>query len=336
MNLEDFDYPLPPELIAQKGAEPRDASRLMVVHRQSGRLEHRVFRDLPHYLRPGDVLVLNESKVIPARIFGKNPHGTSIEVLLVREKPDRPGCWEALLKPARRVKVGQTLSFPDGLSATLEGLEPDGSRVLRFHGNVWEHLERIGQPPLPPYIRAPVAPERYQTVYARTPGSVAAPTAGLHFTPELLEQIQKMGVEVNYVTLHVGPGTFKPVQGPLEQHTLHQEPYEVPIKTAWAINQAKAEGRRVVAVGTTVVRTLETAWREGELQPGRGETQLFIRPGFHYRVVDALITNFHLPRSTLLMLVSAFMGHELMKRAYQVAVEERYRFYSLGDAMLIL
>lgn len=336
MDLEDFDYHLPPELIAQKGAEPRDASRLMVVHRQSGRLEHRIFRDLPQYLRPGDVLVLNESKVIPARILAKNPHGTPIEVLLVREKPDHPGYWEALLRPARRVKLGQTLSFPSGLSATLEGLEPDGSRVLRFHGNLWEHLEQIGQTPLPPYIQAPVEPERYQTVYARTPGSVAAPTAGLHFTPRLLEQLRNMGVEIHCITLHVGPGTFKPVRGPLEQHTLHQEPYEVPPETAQAINQAKTEGRRVVAVGTTVVRTLETAWDGKELRPGRGETQLFIRPGFRYQVVDALITNFHLPRSTLLMLVSAFMGHALMKQAYQVAVEEGYRFYSLGDAMLIL
>ncbi|RDI96384.1 tRNA preQ1(34) S-adenosylmethionine ribosyltransferase-isomerase QueA [Meiothermus sp. QL-1] len=336
MRLEDFDYHLPPELIAQQGAEPRDAARLMVVERQSGRIEHRVFRELPHYLRPGDVLVLNESKVIPARTFAQNPQGTPIEVLLVRELPGGDGRWEALLRPARRARVGTRLTFPEGLCATVEAVQADGSRLLRFEGDIWAHLERIGQTPLPPYIRAPVEPTRYQTVYARTPGSVAAPTAGLHFTPELLACLQAMGVEISYLILHVGPGTFKPVKESPETHVMHREPYEIPPSTAAAVNQAKAQGRRVIAVGTTVVRALETAWSETGLQPGAGETQLFIRPGFHYRVVDALITNFHLPRSTLLMLVSAFMGHELMRRAYQTAVAERYRFYSLGDAMLIL
>jgi len=336
MNLEDFDYHLPPELIAQSGAEPRDTSRLMVVDRKRGEIEHRIFRDLPQYLRAGDVLVLNESKVIPARTFATNPHGTGLEVLLVREVPTSQGLWEALLKPAKRARVGSRLTFADGLTATVEAIEEDGTRLLRFSGNVWEHLENIGKTPLPPYIHASVDPARYQTVYAKTPGSVAAPTAGLHFTPELMNKIRGLGVEIHYVTLHVGPGTFKPVQGDPNQHVMHLEPYEVSPETATAINRAKAEGRRVVAVGTTVVRTLETAWDGTQVQAGQGETQLFIRPGFQYHVVDALITNFHLPKSTLLMLVSAFMGHGLMQRAYQTAVAERYRFYSLGDAMLIL
>lgn len=336
MNLEDFNYHLPPELIAQSGAEPRDASRLMVVDRKRGEIEHRIFRDLPQYLRAGDVLVLNESKVIPARTFATNPHGTALEVLLVREVPTDQGLWEALLKPAKRARVGSRLTFADGLTATVEAMEEDGTRLLRFSGNVWEHLENIGKTPLPPYIHASVDPARYQTVYAKTPGSVAAPTAGLHFTPELMNKIRGLGVEIHYVTLHVGPGTFKPVQGDPNQHVMHLEPYEVSPETATAINRAKAEGRRVVAVGTTVVRTLETAWDGTQVQAGQGETQLFIRPGFQYHVVDALITNFHLPKSTLLMLVSAFMGHGLMQRAYQTAVAERYRFYSLGDAMLIL
>lgn len=339
MNLEDFDYRLPPELIAQSGAEPRDASRLMAIDRKTGQIEHRIFRDLPQYLRAGDVLVLNESRVIPARAFATNPHGTVLEVLLVREIPagEGPGgLWEALLKPARRARVGSVLTFPDGLTAIVEAVEADGTRLLRFAGNVWEHLENIGKTPLPPYIHASVDPARYQTVYAKTPGSVAAPTAGLHFTPELLDKIRGLGVTICNVTLHVGPGTFKPVQGNPDRHRMHLEPYEVPLSTAQAINQAKAEGRRVIAVGTTVVRTLETAWNGTQVQPGEGETQLFIRPGFQYHVADALITNFHLPKSTLLMLVSAFMGHELMQRAYRTAVAERYRFYSLGDAMLIL
>ncbi|GIW28798.1 MAG: S-adenosylmethionine:tRNA ribosyltransferase-isomerase [Meiothermus sp.] len=338
MNLEDFDYHLPPELIAQSGAEPRDTSRLMVIDRYSGQIAHRIFRDLPQYLRAGDVLVLNQSKVIPARTFATNPHGTVLEVLLVREIPSSEGLWEALLKPARRAKVGSRLTFPDGLFATVEAIEADGTRLLRFSGNVWEHLENIGKMPLPPYIQASVDPARYQTVYARTPGSVAAPTAGLHFTPELLDRVRGLGVDIQYVTLHVGPGTFKPVQDDPDRHVMHLEPYEVSPQTAEAVNRARAEGRRVIAAGTTVVRTLETAYSAelSGVRAGSGETQLFIRPGFRFNVIDALITNFHLPKSTLLMLVSAFMGHELMKQAYQTAVAERYRFYSLGDAMLIL
>lgn len=338
MTLDSFDYDLPPELIAQSGAEPRDSSRLMVVDRKTGQLEHRVFRDLTQYLRPGDVLVLNESKVIPARTFATNLHRTVLEVLLIREIPSGEGLWEALLKPARRARVGSRLTFAEGLSATVETIEEDGTRLLRFSGDVWAHLENIGKTPLPPYIHASVDPARYQTVYARTPGSVAAPTAGLHFTPELMDRIRGLGVGIHYVTLHVGPGTFKPVHDDPDRHVMHLEPYQVSPETAEAVNRAKAEGRRVIAVGTTVVRTLETAYSAelGGVQAGAGETQLFIRPGFKYNVIDALITNFHLPKSTLLMLVSAFMGHELMKQAYQTAVAERYRFYSLGDAMLIL
>ncbi|PZA08338.1 MULTISPECIES: tRNA preQ1(34) S-adenosylmethionine ribosyltransferase-isomerase QueA [unclassified Meiothermus] len=336
MLLEDYDYLLPPALIAQSGAEPRDSSRLMVVHRGTGQLEHRIFRDIPEYLRPGDLLVLNQSKVIPARTFAANAHGTPIEVLLVREL--EPDLWEALLKPAKRAKG--LLRFAGGLTAEVVKVEEDGTRVLRFTGGLWEHLERIGQTPLPPYIHASVDPERYQTVYAKTPGSVAAPTAGLHFTPELLERIRGMGVEVRFVTLHVGPGTFKPVKEDPERHVMHLEPYEISPETAQAVNRAKAEGRRVIAVGTTVVRTLESAWEDssagGGVKAGVGETRLFIRPGFEFKATDALITNFHLPRSTLLMLVSAFAGHDLTMRAYRTAVEERYRFYSLGDAMLIL
>lgn len=375
-NLEDYNYHLPAELIAQSGVEPRDSSRLMVVHRASGQIEHRIFRDITDYLRPGDLLVLNQSKVIPARLYAANPQGTPIEVLLVREIPPTPlgkggnqsegplgsegarglgRVWEAMLKPAKRAKG--LLSFADGLRAEVVGIEEDGTRVLQFSDNVWEHLEALGQTPLPPYIHESVDPERYQTVYAKQPGSVAAPTAGLHFTPELLERIKAMGVEVLYVTLHVGPGTFKPVQGDPDKHAMHLEPYEITPEVAEAINRAKTEGRRVVAVGTTVVRTLESAWEvpphpspppsfaakkayppggRGFLRAGMGETQLFIRPGFGFKVVDALITNFHLPKSTLLMLVSAFAGYELTMQAYRTAVEERYRFYSLGDATLIV
>lgn len=338
--LEDYNYHLPEELIAQSGIEPRDSSRLMVIHRTTGQLEHRIFRDISEYLRSGDVLVLNQSKVIPARLYATNPQGTPIEVLLVREvspaasRGEQGVAWEAMLKPAKRAKG--VLSFADGLRAEVVGIEEDGTRILRFSDNVWAHLEALGQTPLPPYIHESVDPERYQTVYAKQPGSVAAPTAGLHFTPELLERLEGMGVEVGQVTLHVGPGTFKPVKDDLDQHLMHVEPYEISPQVAEAINRAKAEGRRVVAVGTTVVRTLESALDGGMVRAGAGETQLFIRPGFEFRVVDALITNFHLPKSTLLMLVSAFAGHGLTMQAYQTAVEQKYRFYSLGDAMFIV
>lgn len=336
----DYYYHLPPELIAQSGVEPRDSSRLLVVHRSTGRLEHRIFRDVTEYLRPGDVLVLNHSKVISARLFATNPRGTAIEVLLVREtgKAGAGRVWEALVKPAKRAKG--RLGFSNGLWAEVTDIGEDGTRVLQFSDDVWKHLDRLGHTPLPPYIEAEVDPQRYQTVYAKTPGSVAAPTAGLHFTPQLLEGVQKMEVEVYYLTLHVGPGTFKPVKGDPEHHLMHPESFEIPAQTVGAIQQAKAKGRRVVAVGTTTVRALESNPSAFTQNFGgrrlEGETQIFIRPPYTFQVVDALITNFHLPNSTLLMLVAAFSGYDLTLQAYQTAVRDRYRFYSLGDAMFVM
>jgi S-adenosylmethionine:tRNA ribosyltransferase-isomerase len=329
----NYHYDLPPELIAQSGAEPRDSSRLLVAHRSTGQLEHRIFRDITEYLCPGDVLVLNQSRVIPARLLATNPQGTAVEVLLVRDLGEGK-VWEALLKPAKRAKGA--LSFADGLTARVKSVQGDGTRVLEFSENVWEHLDRLGHTPLPPYIEAEVDPERYQTVYAKTLGSVAAPTAGLHFTPGLLEQVVQMGVRICSLTLHVGPGTFKPVKGDPEQHVMHSEWFEVPAQTAQAIYLAKAEGRRVVAVGTTTVRALESVASLGAGQATRGETQIFIRHPYAFKVVDALITNFHLPGSTLLMLVAALAGDDLTAQAYQTAVNKRYRFYSLGDAMLVI
>lgn len=351
MDLQDFDYHLPPELIAQSGAEPRDASRLMVVRRTSGEIEHRIFRDLPQYLRKGDVLVLNQSKVIPARLFARKPTGAKIEVLLVREITSpafgsplykaggaKGVLWEALLRHAHKVPVGGKLMFEDGLEAVVLSIEADGTRILRFSDSVWPHLDKIGHTPLPPYIELEVEARRYQTTFARDPGSVAAPTAGLHFTPELLARLREMGVETAYLTLHVGPGTFKPVKANIEDHQMHTESYQIPAETAEAISRAKSEGRRVIAVGTTTVRALESAWQEadsGQVGQGAGETQIFIHPPYEFKVPDALITNFHLPKSTLLMLVAAFGGHDLITHAYREAIEKRYRFYSLGDAMLI-
>ncbi|MGQ9735024.1 MAG: tRNA preQ1(34) S-adenosylmethionine ribosyltransferase-isomerase QueA [Thermaceae bacterium] len=330
---EPYQYELPPELIAQEGVEPRDMARMMVVYRQGPfRVVHSRVRELPQFLKPGDLLVFNESKVIPARLFARKPTGARVEILLVRERGG--GVWEALLRPARKAPVGTRLLLSEEVWAEVVGVEPDGVRLLRFHGEVWAHLERLGEVPLPPYIKARIPLERYQTVYAKTPGSVAAPTAGLHFTPELLE---RLGVELAFLTLHVGPGTFRPVKGDPETHEMHPEPFEIPEATAQAVNRAKAEGRRVVAVGTTVVRALESAYREEEgVVAGMGETRLFIRPPFSFRVIDALFTNFHLPGSTLLMLVAAFLGYERTMEAYRLAVEKRYRFYSLGDATLIL
>ncbi|WP_243093801.1 tRNA preQ1(34) S-adenosylmethionine ribosyltransferase-isomerase QueA [Thermus thalpophilus] len=342
--LDLYDYHLPPEQIAQAGVEPRDAARMMVVYREGPfRVDHRRVRDLPAFLRPGDVLVFNESKVIPARLLAQKPTGGRVEILLVREKA--PGLWEALLGPARRAPVGTRLALlspkdlgpVEGLEAEVVGVEPDGVRLLRFQGDLAAHLEAVGEVPLPPYIKAQIPLERYQTVYAKRPGSVAAPTAGLHFTPELLDRLAAMGVELCFLTLHVGPGTFRPIKGEVEKHEMHAEPFEIPEATAVAVNRARAEGRRVVAVGTTVVRALESAWHEGEgVVPGAGETRLFIRPPYTFRAIDALFTNFHLPRSTLLMLVAAFLGRERTLEAYHLAVAEGYRFYSLGDAMLIL
>jgi S-adenosylmethionine:tRNA ribosyltransferase-isomerase len=346
---EDFDYPLPEELIAQTPIEPRDASRLMVIHRATGRIEHRIFRDIGDYLQPGDLLVANQSRVIPARLHGrKKETGGSVEVLLLEPRPDHgTNCWEALVRPGRRIREGQTLAFGAGLEAIVVKRTPTGGRVLCFtapDGNVTAALERAGSVPLPPYIHAPLAnPERYQTVYAREPGSVAAPTAGLHFTPELLHRLQAQGVGIAFVTLHIGLDTFRPMEaGGLEAHKMHSEEFELGPEAAAQINAVRRAGRRIVAVGTTVVRVLESvgmlqiAGSEDEVQPYRGRTGLFIRPGHRFRLVDALITNFHLPRSTLIVLVSAFAGRDLILRAYNEAVRERYRFYSFGDAMLLL
>lgn len=341
MKLTDFDFDLPEELIAQRPVEPRDASRLLVVHRGGGALEHRHFRDLQEYLRPGDALVVNETRVLPARLLGQREgSGGAIEVLLLK-RLDRDR-WETLVKPGKKARPGQRIRFGDGLlTATVEETTEVGGRIISFtyQGVFEEILDRLGQMPLPPYIHEQLAdPERYQTVYARERGSAAAPTAGLHFTPELLARIQSMGVEVHKVLLHVGLGTFRPVQAEnVLEHKMHSEFYQVTEETAAALNRIRAAGGRVVAVGTTSVRTLETVTAsDGTVQSGQGWTDIFLYPGYRFRVVDAMVTNFHLPKSTLLMLVSAFCTRELMLEAYETAVRERYRFFSFGDAMLIL
>lgn len=341
MKLSDFDYTLPEELIAQHPVEPRDASRLMVVPRSGGAFEHRHFRDLPEYLRPGDALVLNETRVMPARLMGhREVTGGGIEVLLLK-RLDRDR-WETLVKPGRKARPGQRIIFGDGslVGTVLETTEV-GGRVIEFsYDGVFEEvLDRLGQMPLPPYIHERLEnPERYQTVYAKELGSAAAPTAGLHFTPELLERISAMGVHVEKILLHVGLGTFRPVQvEDVERHKMHSEFYTVSPETAARLNQVRAEGGRIIAVGTTSVRTLETVTTEdGVVQPGQGWTDIFIYPGYRFKAVDAMVTNFHLPKSTLVMLVSAFAGRERILNAYAEAVRLRYRFFSFGDAMLIL
>lgn len=345
MRTADFDYDLPPELIAQEPVEPRDHARLFVLHRSSGAFEHRRFYELPELLRPGDLLVANDSRVLPARLYAVKPEtGGRVELLLLRERTT--GVWEALVRPSRRVRPGSRVELldqndaPSGLTAVI-GETRGAWRAVRFEAPLQQVLERCGRVPLPPYIRAPLRnPERYQTVYARQPGSAAAPTAGLHFTPQLLERLRERGIGMAFVTLHVGLDTFRPVtEEHPQEHKMHSEYIAVPAETAALVNETKARGGRVVAVGTTVVRTLEAAIRassSGVLEPFAGTTDLFILPGFEFKVIDALITNFHLPRSTLLMLVSAFTGRELILRAYAEAVRERYRFYSFGDAMLIL
>lgn len=341
LRLSDYDFELPPELIAQEPAPQRDESRLMVLFRDSGRLEHRLFRDLVHYLCPGDVLVLNETRVIPARLRAQKA-GTRAEVEVLLLRPLEEDCWEVLVRPGRRARTGTRLLLGEGLAECfVEERTAAGGRKVRFSSPlpVRELIARLGEVPLPPYIKKhPQDPERYQTVYARQEGSVAAPTAGLHFTPELLARIEKAGVRIARILLHVGLGTFRPVRvEDITRHHMHAEYYEVTQEAAQEINEARARGGRVVAVGTTSVRCLETvADDSGRVQPGAGWTDLFIYPGYRFRVVDALVTNFHLPRSTLLMLVSAFAGREKILAAYRTAVEMRYRFFSFGDAMLIL
>lgn len=341
MNLNDFDYVLPPELIAQDPAPRRDQSRLMVLHRCDDRIEHRLFRDLPAYLNPGDALVINETRVIPARLLGaKKDTGARIEVLLLRRLAnDR---WETLVRPGRRVAPGTELVFGAG-ELTAQVLEKTGAggRVVKFRCRrpFDEVLAELGKMPLPPYIKKyPDDPQRYQTVYARQEGSAAAPTAGLHFTPELLQSIADMGVQIVRVLLHVGLGTFRPVKvEDITKHHMHAEYYEITPEAAQAINAVRAGGGRVIAVGTTTTRCLETEADEGGLiVPGAGWTEIFIYPGYRFKAIDGLVTNFHLPRSTLLMMISAFAGREKVLAAYQKAVEMRYRFYSFGDAMLIL
>ncbi len=339
MKTAEFNYHLPPELIAQTPLEPRDSSRLMVLNRATGVLEHRTFRDLPEYLRPGDLLVANESRVIPARIFGrKRRTGGKVELLLLNRR--NPLTWEALVR-GRRLAPGSALDLAVGLSAAVDQILPSGTRLIRFSEPVEPWLTSLGAMPLPPYIHAPLAdPERYQTVYARVSGSAAAPTAGLHFTPALIDALKNHGVDFAFVTLHIGLDTFKPIdEDEVEQHVIHTEYCEVPESTAASIAATRTRGGRVIAVGTTAVRTLESA--AGQDQSGwtvrtfAGHTSLYIIPGYQFRAVDAMITNFHLPASTLLCLVSAFTGKKAMDRAYAEAIRLRYRFYSFGDAMLL-
>lgn len=336
----DFSFALPPELIAQAPATPRDQSRLMVLDRATRRIEHRSFADLPVYLEPGDVLVVNRSKVIPARLRTRKTSGGQVELLLVR--PGSQNEWTALARHSRRLKPGMRLTVPDS-SLRLDLIEArgDGEWLVKVEaeGSVQEELQRVGTLPLPPYINSGHAsPERYQTVYADQDGSIAAPTAGLHFTPELLDEVRARGVETAFVTLHVGLGTFRPVNVErIEDHRMHAEVGEITAETALAINTARLGGGRLTSVGTTTTRLLETAAADdGSVSAWSGETDRFIYPGYRFRTIDSLVTNFHLPRSTLLMLVSAFAGLDFVMEAYQEAIRARYRFYSFGDAMLIL
>lgn len=340
MNVKDYDYDLPEELIAQDPLEDRSSSRLMVLDRQTGDVEHRHFTDILEYLHPGDCLVINNTKVIPARLFGvKEDTQAKIEVLLLKRKEN--DIWETLVKPGKKAKPGTKLVFGDGLlTAEVVDVVEEGNRLIQFHydGIFEEILDQLGQMPLPPYITHQLKDKnRYQTVYAKYDGSAAAPTAGLHFTKELLQKVKDMGVDIAEVTLHVGLGTFRPVkvENVLDHH-MHLEFYMVSQEAADKINRAKESGHRVIAVGTTSTRTLEAAADEnGRLHETSGWTEIFIYPGYQFKVIDALITNFHLPQSTLVMLVSALAGREHVLHAYEIAVKERYRFFSFGDAMLI-
>lgn len=341
MNVKDYDYDLPEELIAQDPLEDRSSSRLMVLDRQTGDVEHRHFTDILEYLHPGDCLVINNTKVIPARLFGvKEDTQAKIEVLLLKRKEN--DIWETLVKPGKKAKPGTKLVFGDGLlTAEVVDVVEEGNRLIQFHydGIFEEILDQLGQMPLPPYITHQLKDKnRYQTVYAKYDGSAAAPTAGLHFTKELLQKVKDMGVDIAEVTLHVGLGTFRPVkvENVLDHH-MHSEFYMVSQEAADKINRAKESGHRVIAVGTTSTRTLEAAADEnGRLHETSGWTEIFIYPGYQFKVIDALITNFHLPQSTLVMLVSALAGREHVLHAYETAVKERYRFFSFGDAMLII
>lgn len=349
MRTDQFEYDLPEELIAQTPSARRPQSRLLVLHRADGWLEDRLFADLPEYLRPGDCLVLNDTKVLPARFFCRKATGGQLEGLFLEQTPE--GCWKVLLKKARKLKSAGRLTFLDRKGRLWQDFEvieklPEGQWLIRpcLSADAETILGTIGTAPLPPYIKRPALPEhpeedlaRYQTVYARRPGAVAAPTAGLHFDKALLDRLEAMGVRTAYLTLHVGIGTFRPVQTEtLEEHTMHSERYEISPQAAAVINESAARGGRIIAVGTTSVRTLETVAEGRRVRAASGQTNLFIVPGYSFKIVDAMVTNFHLPRSTLLALVAAFAGLETVLAAYRHAVQQRYRFYSYGDAMLIL
>lgn len=339
LRKSDFYYDLPEELIAQTPADPRDSSRLLVYDRATGSVNHKIFRDIIDYLQAGDVLVINNTKVLPARLYAHTQSGGAVEVLLLKRHGVKK--WEVLVKPGKKCTVGKKLIISNELSLTVEGITPSGERIVEFEydGVFEEILERLGSMPLPPYIKTKLKDKsRYQTVYAKHDGSAAAPTAGLHFTPDLLEKIKAKGVQVTEVLLHVGLGTFRPVkEDVITDHKMHSEYYEVGAEAAETINAAKREGRRVIAVGTTSVRTLESAADEnGLLSPRNGNTQIFIYPPYKFKCVDALITNFHLPESTLIMLVAALTGKDEVLKIYAEAVKERYRFFSFGDACLIL
>lgn len=356
IKISDFDYDLPQELIAQTPVEPRDSSRLLVMHRATGILEHRHFSDIGAYLRPGDLLIANQSRVIPARLLGRRAGtGGAVEVLLLAERPDLgPDHWETLVRPGRRLHSGDRIIFGHEASPQtmlhgeiLQRTEASGRIVRLFTedsttitGIVSLRIEQLGRMPLPPYIHETLTdPERYQTVYARISGSAAAPTAGLHFTPHLLDQLRRQGVHVGFVTLHVGLDTFRPVEvEDVRDHKMHSEEIELDAPTAELINETRKASGRLIAVGTTSVRVLESvaSFYDGQIKPCAGHTRLFITPGYPFKVVDAMITNFHLPRSTLLLLVSAFASKELIEKAYQEAIRERYRFFSFGDAMLMI
>lgn len=340
MNTSDFYYDLPEELIAQTPAEPRDSSRLLVYHRQDETVEHKVFRDIIDYLNPGDALVVNDTRVIPARLYGKKQStGREVEFLLLNQLSK--DTWEVIMRPGKKLRIGDRVEFAEDLQAEILEKKEDGVTSVKFYfeGLFEPLLERYGNMPLPPYITKRLEDrQRYQTVYAKENGSAAAPTAGLHFTPELMEKIRKKGIDIIPVLLHVGLGTFRPVKvDNVENHKMHSEYYSISADSARRINETRRRGGRIIAVGTTSVRTLESvADEDGSIKEQSGNTEIFIYPGYRFKCVDALITNFHLPESTLLMLISAFMGKEQALGLYRLAVQERYRFFSFGDAMLIL
>ena len=340
MKTSDFYYELPEELIAQTPVEPRNSSRLMVLPRNGGKIEHKHFYDLPEFLKPGDCLVLNNTRVLPARLYGtREDTGAVVEFVLLRQHGNK--LWECLAGPGKKAKTGYKFRFSDKLTATVTDVLEDGNRMIEFacEGDFFAVLDEVGQMPLPPYIKEKLKDkERYQTVYSKDAGSAAAPTAGLHFTKEMLESIKAMGVNIAYVTLHVGLGTFRPVKvEDVTQHKMHTEHYYIPEEAAKTINETRKNGGRVICVGTTSCRRVEScAKKYGEIKECSGDTDIFIYPGFEFKCMDGLITNFHLPESTLIMLVSAFAGYDNVMNAYNTAVKERYRFFSFGDAMLIL